>query len=296
MYQEKTAKVQWYTEYFTSNKLLHTFNPFGGVGAFGLGLEQAGCVKVTHAVKISPSISQTLHMNSPDTVVYNECTNKVLKYAIKAHKGHSVEKLLNLFDGTPLPPLPKPKDIDCIITGFPCQPHSHMSMFQKANDIKSNLILNVLSWVDFLKLKFCILENVCGFLFFNHNATQAGIHCVEGSIEMSGLKFVICALVEMSDFSWFNWKNPGKECTHGNDDPHFLPIKCDNTLAKMVLGKTDFTLAAFHSYICEIQGGKLINSTGLQPNLWEWQFANPASAMVRSGFCPGSQESPNSHT
>jgi DNA (cytosine-5)-methyltransferase 1 len=72
-----------------------------------------------------------------------------------------------------------------------------MNMFQKANDIKSNLILNVLSWVDFLKPKFCIFENVRGFLSFNLNATQAGIHRVEGGIEMGGLKFVIRALVEM---------------------------------------------------------------------------------------------------
>ena len=39
---------------------ISTFDPFGGVGAFGLGLEEAGCIKVTHAVEISPSASQTL--------------------------------------------------------------------------------------------------------------------------------------------------------------------------------------------------------------------------------------------
>jgi hypothetical protein len=72
-----------------------------------------------------------------------------------------------------------------------------MNMFQKANDIKSNLILNVLSWVDFLKPKYCIFENVRGFLSFNLNATQAGKHRVEGGIEMGGLKFVVRALVEM---------------------------------------------------------------------------------------------------
>jgi DNA (cytosine-5)-methyltransferase 1 len=58
-------------------------------------------------------------MNSPDTVVYNECANKVLKYAIKAYEGHPVEKLSSLLDGKPLPPPPKPSDIDCIIAGFP---------------------------------------------------------------------------------------------------------------------------------------------------------------------------------
>lgn len=70
-------------------------------------------------------------------------------------------------------------------------------MYQKASDVKSNLILNVLSWVDFLKPKYCIFENVRGFLSFRLNATQAGIHRVEGGIEMGGLKFVLHAMVAM---------------------------------------------------------------------------------------------------
>ena len=70
-------------------------------------------------------------------------------------------------------------------------------MFQKANDIKSNLILNVLSWVDYLKPKICIFENVRGFLRFNLNASQAGLHRVEGGIDMGGLKFIVRVLVAM---------------------------------------------------------------------------------------------------
>lgn len=70
-------------------------------------------------------------------------------------------------------------------------------MYQKANDVKSNLILNVLSWVDYLKPKFCIFENVRGFLRFNLNATQADIYRTEGGIDMGGLKFVVRVLVAM---------------------------------------------------------------------------------------------------
>ena len=70
-------------------------------------------------------------------------------------------------------------------------------MFQKASDIKSNLILNVLSWVDYLKPNICIFENVRGFLRFNLNASQASLHRVEGGIDMGGLKFVVRVLVAM---------------------------------------------------------------------------------------------------
>jgi len=70
-------------------------------------------------------------------------------------------------------------------------------MFQKADDKKSNLILNLLSWVDFLKPKFCFFENVRGFLQFSLNTTQLSQYCVGGGIKMGGLKFLIYALLAM---------------------------------------------------------------------------------------------------
>ena len=39
---------------------LRTFDPFGGVGAFALSMQQAGCIKLTHAVEISPSAAKTM--------------------------------------------------------------------------------------------------------------------------------------------------------------------------------------------------------------------------------------------
>lgn len=70
-------------------------------------------------------------------------------------------------------------------------------MFQKANDVKSNLILNLLSWIDFLQPKYCFFENVRGFLSFNLNAYQVDQYRVEGGINMGGLKFVVRAMTAM---------------------------------------------------------------------------------------------------
>ena len=72
-----------------------------------------------------------------------------------------------------------------------------MNMFQKADDRKSHLILNLLSWVDFLEPKFCFFENVRGFLQYNLNAVQASRYKVSGGIHMGGLKFLVRALVTM---------------------------------------------------------------------------------------------------
>ena len=47
---------------FTSDRqnVLRAFDPFSGVGAFGLAMEEAGCIKFTHAVEITPSAALTL--------------------------------------------------------------------------------------------------------------------------------------------------------------------------------------------------------------------------------------------
>ena len=108
--------------------------------------------------------------NSPDTIVYNQCVNELLRYGIKLRRGVLEEDEVpkDLYDRSRLPPPPQPGDIDVITAGFPwcvsatfilssdtqaipvSQPHSQLNMFQKANDIKSNLVLNLFSWVDFL--------------------------------------------------------------------------------------------------------------------------------------------------
>lgn len=70
-------------------------------------------------------------------------------------------------------------------------------MFQKANDKKSSMILNLISSVDFFQPKYCVFENVRGFLNYNLNAVQLDEHRVAGGIEMGGLKFLVRSLLAM---------------------------------------------------------------------------------------------------
>ncbi|KAF7971524.1 hypothetical protein HWV62_20924 [Athelia sp. TMB] len=121
----------------TRRNPLAIFDPFAGLGALGRGLEEgAGCVKVTHAVEISPSASETLRLNSQGCKVYNQDSNKILEYAIKSHAGHDTEALFSAFDGERMPTPPRPGEINCIAAGFPCQPHSRLNMFKSAKDRK----------------------------------------------------------------------------------------------------------------------------------------------------------------
>lgn len=61
-YQARWEEVNRFTVFsaFAATEPLRTFDPFGGVGAFGLGLSEVGCFKTTHAVEISPSAAKTL--------------------------------------------------------------------------------------------------------------------------------------------------------------------------------------------------------------------------------------------
>lgn len=70
-------------------------------------------------------------------------------------------------------------------------------MYKDANDVKSNLILTTLSFMDHYSPSFGYFENVPGFLKFSLNAVQANQHKVVGGLEMGGLKFLIRALLDM---------------------------------------------------------------------------------------------------
>ncbi|KAG6901728.1 hypothetical protein C0995_008696 [Termitomyces sp. Mi166 len=175
---------------------LKTLDIFGGVGAFSMGLgEGSGCLEVTDVVELAPSAAKTVMRNFPNTAVHNRCANEVLRYSIKEKLGQRPEPLRQHYDErTVLPSLKKP---DVIVAGVPCQTHSRLNRFKRADDKKSNLILTALSFVDHLRPKLFYFENVPGFKEFTFDAVQSAPHMVAGGIPMGGLKFVIRALLDM---------------------------------------------------------------------------------------------------
>ncbi|KAM6498781.1 hypothetical protein JOM56_006729 [Amanita muscaria] len=62
------------------------------------------------------------------------------------------------------------------------------SMFKQANDSKSNLIFNALSYVDHYRPDFVYFENAQGFLSYALGTTQASKHRLEGGLKMGGLE------------------------------------------------------------------------------------------------------------
>ena len=70
------------------------------------------------------------------------------------------------------------------------QPHSTLNMFQRANDLLNELFLNTVSWVELLRPKYCLFENVKGFTRHRIGAEQKDHYTVHGGIEQGGMKFV----------------------------------------------------------------------------------------------------------
>jgi DNA (cytosine-5)-methyltransferase 1 len=138
--------------------------------------------------------------------------NDVLRYAVKSYSGLLQEDEVpkDIYDSTRLPPPPRPGESlpaspgacpSCgsrplTLKGNP-SPHSRLNMFKKANDMKSNLILNLPSWVNFLGPKYCIFENVRGFLSYNLNAIQVDEHRTAGRISVGGPRFLVQAMLSM---------------------------------------------------------------------------------------------------
>ncbi|KAI0672839.1 S-adenosyl-L-methionine-dependent methyltransferase [Trametes maxima] len=195
---------QFMEVYAEKEHLMETFGPlkglelFAGAGGLSTGLEMSGCVQTRWAVEFSPSAAKTYQANHPTAIVYNQCSNKLLNHAIQTHKGFPPEPLQSL-DSTAsstLPPMPQPGEVDFIFGGPPCQSFSLMNHHRKANDIRSTLVCNMISYVEFYKPAYFLLENVVGMLSYRVGGEQEGNRVV-GGIEMGVVKFILGSLTTL---------------------------------------------------------------------------------------------------
>ncbi|KAJ2725504.1 hypothetical protein GGI07_001260 [Coemansia sp. Benny D115] len=185
------------TSFMRGKHPLRALDLFSGCGGLTQGMDQSGIVKTMWAVEFMESAAITFSKNHPHAQVYNQCSNLLLDSAIKAHQGIQFAPLVNKFDGTPLPPMPQPGDVDFIYCGPPCQGFSRCNRFLKADDIKTSLVANALSYVDFYRPTYFLLENVRGLLNYRLGGVQQGKGRIGGGIEMGMLKFILRTLTTM---------------------------------------------------------------------------------------------------
>ncbi|KAK9679209.1 hypothetical protein K7432_016366, partial [Basidiobolus ranarum] len=139
---------------------------FSGCGGLTCGLKQSGIVETKYAIEFYSSAALSFEKNFPQAKVYNQCANLLLDRAIAIHhRGETFPPVKDHMNRI-MPEMPAPDTIDFVYCGPPCQGFSGINRFKKADDVKNSLIATSLSYVDFYKPEYFLLENVRGLLAY----------------------------------------------------------------------------------------------------------------------------------
>ncbi|SNX87885.1 related to Cytosine-specific methyltransferase [Melanopsichium pennsylvanicum] len=125
-----------------------------GAGGLSLGLDLSGVCETKYAFDTDANAVDTFRSHHPTAKVFCGDAGEALQRAIAGRKSR---------EGTPYP---QPGQVDIISAGPPCQGFSRMNRHapeEAHNDPRNLLVCTVLGWVDHLRPKYIVLENVEGF-------------------------------------------------------------------------------------------------------------------------------------
>ncbi|OAD76274.1 hypothetical protein PHYBLDRAFT_132318 [Phycomyces blakesleeanus NRRL 1555(-)] len=182
---------------------------FSGCGGLTCGMDMTGVVDTKYAIEFSQSASLSFEKNFSGSIAYNQCANVLLERAISLHSRKETPGDLKDHLGRPLRAMPAPGDVDFIYCGPPCQGFSGINRFKKADDVKNTLVCTALSYVDFYKPKYFLLENVRGLVSYKLGGEQNGQNRIKGGIEMGVLKYILRCLTSMGYQTRFSIQQAG---------------------------------------------------------------------------------------
>lgn len=194
------------------NRMLKGLDIFSGAGGLTIGFDKTGVVDTRWAIEFGKAAAMTFELNNPHATVYNECANILLQRAIDKHDGKELDARKD-FQNRPIADMPRPGDVNFIYCGPPCQGFSGINRFKKADDVKNSLIATALSYVDFYRPEYFLLENVRGLLSFRLNGRQVGENKISGGIKMGAVKFIVRSLTSMGYQCRFSIQQAGHHGT-----------------------------------------------------------------------------------
>ncbi|KFK37543.1 dna methyltransferase 2 [Arabis alpina] len=163
-----------------SEMRLATLDIFAGCGGLSHGLEQAGVSATKWAIEYEEPAGQAFRQNHPESTVFVDNCNVILR-AIMEKCGDEDEcistteaaELAAKLDENQKSTLPLPGQVDFINGGPPCQGFSGMNRFNDSpwSKVQCEMILAFLSFVDYFRPKYFLLENVRTFVTHNKGQT-----------------------------------------------------------------------------------------------------------------------------
>ncbi|XP_026327114.1 DNA (cytosine-5)-methyltransferase 1-like isoform X3 [Hyposmocoma kahamanoa] len=138
-------------------KPLRTLDVFAGCGGLSDGLHQAGIAECRWAIENLEAAAHAYSINNKGCTVFNEDCNALLRDAMSGAT-HSAGGLR----------IPMQGEVELLCGGPPCQGFSGMNRFnsREYSNFKNSLVASYLSFCDYYRPKYFILENVRNFVAF----------------------------------------------------------------------------------------------------------------------------------
>ncbi|XP_023572897.1 DNA (cytosine-5)-methyltransferase 1 isoform X2 [Octodon degus] len=139
---------------------LRTLDVFSGCGGLSEGFHQAGICETLWAVEMWEPAAQAFRLNNPGSTVFTEDCNVLLKLVMAGNVANSLDQRL-----------PQKGDVEMLCGGPPCQGFSGMNRFNSRtySKFKNSLVVSFLSYCDYYRPRFFLLENVRNFVSFKRS-------------------------------------------------------------------------------------------------------------------------------